>query len=117
MDDKRLDEIEARANAATPGPWKYDERHCFEDEVRICGCAVHFPYPGDAKFCAHSRTDIPDLIAAVRERDKEIERIRHELCVREDEISQLRFALQRIRSAFPYGESQWFHDVAQEALM
>ena len=77
----RLDEIEARANAATTGPWS----HCL-DELRN-RTAVHrigssevnadvaFTYrdrdgrgPGmqDAEFIAHSRTDVPRMVAALR---------------------------------------------------
>lgn len=77
----RLDEIEARANAATTGPWS----HCL-DELRN-RTAVHrigssevnadvaFTYrdrdgrgPGmqDAEFIAHARTDVPALVATLR---------------------------------------------------
>ena len=77
----RLDEIEARANAATTGPWS----HCL-DELRN-RTAVHrigssevnadvaFTYrdrggrgPGmqDAEFIAHARADVPALVAALR---------------------------------------------------
>lgn len=79
----QLDELQARANAATPGPWA-----AYSDDVRL-----PFPKRGglgrmrstnlsvpedeaNADFVAHARTDIPDLIAAVRERDAEIERLR-----------------------------------------
>ena len=77
----RLDEIEARADAATTAPWS----HCL-DELRN-RTAVHrigssevntdvaFTYrnrdgrgPGmqDAEFIAHARTDVPRLVAALR---------------------------------------------------
>ena len=80
----RLDEIEARADAATTAPWS----HCL-DELRN-RTAVHrigssevnadvaFTYrdrdgrgPGmqDAEFIAHARTDVPWLIEQVRKRD------------------------------------------------
>ena len=82
---ERLDEIEARANAATTGPWS----HCL-DELRN-RTAVHrigssevnadvaFTYrdrdgrgPGmqDAEFIAHARTDVPRLVAALRAVDE-----------------------------------------------
>lgn len=76
-----LDAIEKRANAASPGPWNfasYDHRECetlcvqFED--------MDEPTPvlegvdiGDNElyanwdFIAHARTDVPALIARVRE--------------------------------------------------
>ena len=77
----RLDEIEARANSATTGPWS----HCL-DELRN-RTAVHrigssevnadvaFTYrdrdgrgPGmqDAEFIAHARADVPDLVGALQ---------------------------------------------------
>lgn len=77
----RLAQIEARADAATTGPWS----HCL-DELRN-RTAVHrigssevnadvaFTYrdrdgrgPGmqDAEFIAHARTDVPRLVAALR---------------------------------------------------
>ena len=105
----RLNEIEARANAATEGPWEVGDRyHC--QAANMCECApdrgplidtyqhpewgtmhVHRkdePWwnegvlfrkaggpPGevardlateDAEFIAHSRTDVPDMAAALR---------------------------------------------------
>lgn len=77
----RLDQIEARINAATTGPWS----HCL-DELRN-RTAVHrigssevnadvaFTYrdregrgPGmqDAEFIAHARADVPAMLAALR---------------------------------------------------
>ncbi|MDE2106995.1 MAG: hypothetical protein KGL39_57845 [Patescibacteria group bacterium] len=78
-----LKEIEGRANAATPGPW--EEYDANEGEYRPAWCVAndefHNPSPNDdipwlaielhtgchddATFIAHSRADIPDLIAAV----------------------------------------------------
>ena len=73
-----VDTIEARANAATPGPWK-------ERESIWCGSfAVEGPFgfdmnqterrkpyilldsPSDATFIAHAREDIPALVGEVR---------------------------------------------------
>ena len=82
----RLDEIEARANAATPGPWEvkpYDGWHKESDneissfvgpgEATIveqlgCGCCdVGLEVtPADAELIAHSRTDVPALAAVAR---------------------------------------------------
>lgn len=33
MTDEQLSEIEARANAATPGPWEADDRAAFGERV------------------------------------------------------------------------------------
>lgn len=82
MTDDELKQIEARANAATPGPWVdvgYG-RIAVGDET---GKSVHWwdwdcvehgaQDQADGTFIAHARTDIPSLIAAVRERDARIE--------------------------------------------
>lgn len=69
-----LDEIEARANAATPGPWMpptqrergpgCDDHACVVDHE---GCAV-WPWHRreDMKFAYSARTDVPALVAEVR---------------------------------------------------
>lgn len=72
-----LDEIEARANAATEGPWT---THVAEGErlIRpgVLGAQIP-PYPVarvrldnigycDAEFIAHARSDVPRLVAEVR---------------------------------------------------
>jgi hypothetical protein len=92
-----LDEIEARVNAATPGPWTYDEG-CGYVEVPPCGViefkpgwerSVHFlarvhndhvegedGLGFDGAFIASARTDVPALVARVRELEAECERTR-----------------------------------------
>ena len=77
MNEEQLQEIEERANAATPGKW--EPVHANND-VRIWrdGCIVAvFPYnmpyyttahnaDADAVFCVNAREDVPALIAEVR---------------------------------------------------
>jgi hypothetical protein len=87
-----LDEIEARANAATPGPWTYHDG-CGYVEVPPCGAiefkpgwerSVHFlarvhnnhvegedGLGFDGAFVASARTDVPALVARVRELEAE----------------------------------------------
>ncbi len=66
----RLDEIEARTNAATEGPWmgiRYPDG--FLGRViggNGFGVAEDFPDDADAEFIAHARTDVPALVAALR---------------------------------------------------
>jgi hypothetical protein len=73
-----LDAIEARANAATPGPWKVNKRGHIgggefgTDPVVINGEGIE-PFfelgasgPDNSSFIAHARQDIPALIAEVR---------------------------------------------------
>ena len=66
----RLNEIEARANAATEGPWM--GIRCPDGFLgRVIGgngfgVAEDFPDDADAEFIAHARTDVPALVAALR---------------------------------------------------
>ena len=89
----RLDEIKARAAAATGGPWKWDNRRV-PTLNRMAGSRDVYRYgrrkvieadhtgesrlpkrmstrsncwPGRREFIAHARTDVPVLVAAVIE--------------------------------------------------
>lgn len=83
MSDDELKAIEERANAATPGPWIWEEedRHGFAmprllgGGGRVCDFGDATPYenssgaePGDndKAFIAAARSDIPALVAEVR---------------------------------------------------
>lgn len=86
----RLDEIKARAEAATEGPWEWTQyrvptlegwkgdpaNYRWQTEVLEadhngeCGCRSACQLeltvdPADAEFIAHARTDVPALVAAV----------------------------------------------------
>ena len=75
---KRLDEIEARANAATPGPWEAgcNDRHVLyvttenEEFCQTYGPELYdsqgFFSDDDTAFIAHARTDVPALVAALK---------------------------------------------------
>ena len=89
----RLNEIEARANAATRGPWESDEYTEIDPDGFYELSRVIAPDPDDgedyaigvvhvgilrpdATFTAHARTDVPALVAALRavlEHAKEME--------------------------------------------
>ncbi len=69
MDEKRLAEIEARANAATPGPWEPEHRGVVGNDVFIvedCVTAGWDAYRANQAFIATARTDVPALVAEVR---------------------------------------------------
>ena len=76
-----LDEIEARANAATPGPWRDRHQVCSEvwgqaPDSQTCSMQIarigHAQFDAlNAAFIAHARTDVPALIARVRELETE----------------------------------------------
>lgn len=82
-----LDRIERRANAATKGPWGFsygDRRYIADPSTDIvgevaplysgqtmCVFAVASANQGDAEFIASARTDVPALVARVRELEAE----------------------------------------------
>lgn len=87
MTDLDLDAIDARVNAARPGPWtwcrttagSYSSLDSGDDEVLSAQGHVDGwidSDDADAEFIAHAREDIPALIARIRqlEADKEGER-------------------------------------------
>lgn len=72
----RLDAIKARADAATPGPWHDNLRDIPGSVGRLRAGWMVGAYevvigpgmaarPFDAEFIAHTRTDVPALVAAV----------------------------------------------------
>lgn len=76
MSDDELAAIEARAAAATPGPW-WQKSHETPtgDGVELSRLLCYFEDEGDPRFwtwstdgvfVAHARTDVPALLAEVR---------------------------------------------------
>lgn len=65
-----IDTIQARTNAATPGPWNTDARHpkyIFGAEGPVVArTGINPAADADAAFIAHARTDVPALIAYAR---------------------------------------------------
>lgn len=86
MTDLDLDAIQARADAATPGPWEFDDEvlgvWTAADGALGGGiCDPHDEYARglnhpleNMRFVAHARQDIPLLVAEVRRLRKIIER-------------------------------------------
>jgi hypothetical protein len=91
MTEDDLKAIEARANAATPGPWATGAGKVEGGQVRELVIApnddviVAIAYGGfgnpvdrtseDRKFIAHARTDVPALVAEVRRLRGVVERL------------------------------------------
>src|SRR5262245_60881526 len=92
-DEKRLEEIAARASAAVSGPW-YAHPHRPPD-LDACDGITTAPGPDDrgnlivetdsanyppdlstAQFIAHARTDVPDLISDLQDERAETKRLR-----------------------------------------
>jgi hypothetical protein len=96
-----LDRIERRANAATKGPWGFsygDRRYIADPSTDIvgevaplysgqtmCVFAVASANQGDAEFIASARTDVPALIARVRELEAECTALRREIAALMDD--------------------------------
>lgn len=65
---KRLEEIKARADAATPGPWDTNGYTIFSTPLEEKGfylgdiCFVESVDNNDLEFIAHAREDIPYLL-------------------------------------------------------
>lgn len=102
MTDLDLAAIEARANGAGDEPWIVVHEPAWEadgvqhpdvikvgaplyvgDDEPVTICLVSTDYEddpvdvlGDAEFIAHARTDVPALVAALREARAEVERLR-----------------------------------------
>ena len=84
-DDLNVDAIGARADAATPGPWRAlgtgvrggDHWYVVDSTESIASIHANDgsdedQRERDAEFIAHARTDIPALIARVRELEAEL---------------------------------------------
>ena len=104
MTPEQLFKIEARANAATEGPWGPIGAAVVSasDGMWIAKAENLTNYTNDRAFIAHSRTDIPALIEAVRARDKHnwlLTETHRENCKMLDKrIAELESALRQIHN-------------------
>ena len=123
-----LDEIERRANAATPGPWTYDEG-CGYVEVPPCGViefkpgwerSVHFlarvhndhvegedGLGFDGAFIASARTDVPALIARVRELETHLRIERENVAELEERLVLCQRTNDRMREQLGHKPPPW----------
>lgn len=79
MNDEKLEEIRARAEAATPGPWAVDGEPSnrivwCSPEDRVCFMTSDGGGVENGNFIAHARTDIPALLHTIAELRKEVAR-------------------------------------------
>ena len=63
MNQKSIDEIKAREQMATPGPWENNDSGIISAPFLSIVCNTTLT--ADADFIAHARADIPALIAEV----------------------------------------------------
>ncbi|MDF9748657.1 hypothetical protein [Arthrobacter sp. ES3-54] len=109
-----LDAIESRAQAATTGPWEVTKEATIIAPIPNSGDAywlfeAHAAHKdgrgipvddciADAEFIAHARTDIPALLAMVREQRAAIERV-EKLADKLEAIQGYRRAATHLRAA------------------
>jgi hypothetical protein len=113
-----LDEIEARANAATPGPWRDQHHECSEvwgsapdsqtHSMQIARIGRAQFDARNAAFIANARTDVPALIARVRELEERLltaeERLEQRTRERDHERATLAGVL--ANGGFTYSEGE-----------
>lgn len=63
---ERLKQIEARANAATPGPWKADRYGVGMQQGNVFYIGDTSAPDNDVAFTSSARRDVPDMAAALR---------------------------------------------------
>ena len=84
LTEREVEEIEARADAATPGPWlvtdgQYiDQYDHHPNGIRLLSegdydANYHVFSQYDVAFIAHARTDIPALCRTLRAKDEQIQ--------------------------------------------
>ena len=83
MTPEELKAIEERCNKATPGPWTVDEHWdtyiwgpnkemIAQKIVDIRGVGERLPIKENMEFVAHSREDVPALLAYIEELEYEV---------------------------------------------
>lgn len=115
LTDEQIEEIKARADAATPGPWDtltgsvvraikgdfavpiFESRapvdwHKNKRLTNKVMCAAYADEVRNATFIAHARTDIPLLISALESEKKRADEAEAELTRLREEIEQYREA-------------------------
>ena len=116
MTDQELEAISARAEAATPGPWLMEyadgadsidlfgsEPIVFvvtpDDDAEFCIGKVHYvthQTQHDGQFIADARTDVPALVAALREANAKIARMQMRIETVEVECNRHAEATKRV---------------------
>lgn len=105
LTQKRVAEIRARTERATPGPWRvgYVEKwHVYCPHPNgiapelgrvLFRVNEHFPYIPDVEFVANARQDISDLLAAVGAQREELLGLRRDRALMWSAINDRRCAL------------------------
>lgn len=78
-----LDLIEARANAATPGPWHYVFGYGFDWHTSQDGAPT-----ANTEFACMAREDVPAMVARIRELETALKHARSEIVSVRDVLDQ-----------------------------
>lgn len=74
MTEEQLKAIEQRVNAATPGPWMFEEYYFADDDSRldgfVCGpdgqkCLIGSLHTPNGEFIAHARGEMAESLGGV----------------------------------------------------
>jgi hypothetical protein len=88
LTEQQLDDIDARQQAATEGPWCTDSWEIYQGTEYLPGISQWIGETcrgtsspeqdrADAEFVAHARTDVPALLAEIRRLREAMDQIRH----------------------------------------
>ena len=112
-----LDEIERRANAATPGPWRDQHYECSEvwgqaPDSQTCSMQIarvgHAQFDVfNAAFIAAARTDVPALIARVRELETQLRIERENVAELEERLVLCQRTNDRMREQLGHKPPPW----------
>ena len=95
---EELDAMEARCEAATPGPWKVVQKGNTVKSMAIKGvCSGMSALRDDYNFIAHARTDLPRLLSAYRALAEKCE-------AQEDEIGKLQMTVNLLMARLETGK-------------
>lgn len=110
MTDEQLSEIEARANAATPGPWGIQKSTDDVNDRFLMAAVISSDdvvgggmYLRDATFIASAREDVPALVAEVRRLHAERETLADLECRLMEGYAEARTLFEAIKAHHHFG--------------
>jgi len=125
-----LDAIEARANAASEGPWVVVENALFAGDIEearamgyldVHGPGIHLYNEGalaneDADFIAHARTDVPALVAELRQVRQERANLKQMLSQCEGDAQRMQLLISRLHGLLEGGLTYDQSELRQDVL-
>lgn len=101
MDAERIAEIRGRCEAATAGPWQHETveyAHLVQNRTQELLESIDLE---DARFTAHARQDVPDLLDALEAATNEVSRLKSGFAVVARVLAEENYgaALARLRTA------------------